>query len=544
GQDSIYTREYLLPYSINLAGAGQFEESLHAVNRFLLIPKLNEQSILAARYRKKNMEFAIADRKQDTSAFDFKVTHAGVGINSEASEYFPSLTIDENQLVFTRRVRNATDEDFFASNKQNGIWSAAQPLQGSINTPLKEGAQQISQDGKWLVYAGEYPDGYGRFDIYISILGSNGWSEKINLGPAVNSEFWESAPCLSPDKNEVYFSSDRPGGYGGIDLYVSRLMANGRWSAAQNLGPQINTAGDETGPFLHADNETLYFTSSGLPGYGGSDIFMTKKLVNGFSIPQNLGFPINTIDNEGTLVVTSDGQTAYFASDRVDSRGGLDIYSFAMRPVYRPLTTSWVEGRVYDSITNKGLNAVVELVDVQTQRVVTSVSTDRDGNYLCTLPLGKNYAFSVNKKGYLFYSGRFSLTATTEQSGLKKDIPLQPFKKGANIVLNNILFETGSFKLLSESMGELDKVVSILQDNPGIKVELSGHTDATGNPEDNQKLSEARAKSVVDFLISKGISANRLSYKGYGSTKPIASNETDEGKALNRRTELTVISEN
>lgn len=542
--DSAYAREYLLPYSINLAGMGNFEEALKAAGLFLLIPKLNENSVKAGTFRKNNYAFAVEQSRKHSQLSSSGFRNAGDAINSVFPEYFPSLTIDEKTLVFTRRV-NGTNEEFYEANAADNRWVQATPLKGTVNTPFNEGAQHISQDGKWLVYAGcNFPDGYGSCDIYISILTASGWSKRENLGEAINSEAWESTPCLSPDKQELYFSSNRPGGYGGSDIYVSRLRPNGRWSSPQNLGQLVNTAGDESAPFMHADNETLYFTSSGLQGYGGKDIFFSKKRMSGFDTAVNLGYPINTIDNEGGLIVAANGVNAFYSSDRADSRGGQDIYTFELREDLRPLNTTWVQGKVYDSATGKGLSAIVELIDLSSKRVVTELQTDADGNYLSTLPLGRNYAFSVNKKGYLFYSNRFMLKEVVSGDHFEVNIPLQPFAKGANIVLRNILFETGKFVLLSESMTELDKIVSILRENPALKVQISGHTDNVGKDPDNLVLSASRAKAVVEYIITKGILAARLTHKGFGAAQPVADNSTERGRSLNRRTEMTVISNN
>lgn len=540
--DAEYSKEYHLPYAINLMGKGSFDEALQAVNTFLALPKLNESSIKSGEYRKKCILFAIERKKSDSNNQELRVVNEGDAVNSPLSEYFPSLTIDQKQIIVTRKVRGGMDEDFYASSKKDSVWTTAAPLPGEINTPMKEGAQQISQDGKWLVYTGQYPDGYGNFDIYVSVHTPQGWSARMNAGPKVNSTFWESAPCLSPDKSELYFSSNRPGGYGGIDLYVSRMMANGKWSEAVNLGPNINTAGDETGPYMHADNQTLYFTSNGHPGYGGEDIYMAKRTEDGFAKPYNLGFPINTIHNESTLTVTADGSKAYYASDREDSRGGMDIYHFDLKPSIRPLPTTWVQGKVYDTITGKGLSAVVELIDLESKRLVSQVETEGDGTYLTTLPYGKTYAFNVNKKGYLFHSARFALTDSFRQTHFDMDIPLKPFVTGSKIILQNILFETGKSDLLPESLVELEKLVRLMNENPAISIQISGHTDSIGKAADNIILSTARAQSVVNYLIKKGIASARLKPIGYGSSQPIANNYTPEGRALNRRTELLVIS--
>ena len=447
-------------------------------------------------------------------------------------------------MVFTRRIKNF-NEDFYYSWKKNNEWDIAKPMEGNVNTPQNEGAQNISQDGQWLVFTGcNRPDGFGGCDIYISYLTPQGWSEAMNLGSKINSDQWESQPCLSPDKRDLYFTSTRFGGYGGSDIYVSHLQPNGRWSEPENLGPEINTTGNEASPFIHADNQTLYFTSNGLQGYGNNDLFYTRKGPGGvWSKPVNLGYPINTISDEGTLFIAADGKTAYYASDRSDSHGGLDIYSFELREDVRPYKTLWVKGQVFDKKTTKGLPSAVELIDLATKQIITKVQTDELGNYLITLPVGKDYAFNVNRKGYLFYSDNFLMSSRSPDSTYEKNIPLQPIEANATIVLKNIFFDVNKFELKPESQVELDKLVQLLNENPTIKIEISGHTDNVGKPADNLILSNNRAKAVVNYLVNKNIAAQRLTSKGYGETKPVADNKTDEGRAMNRRTEVKVISQ-
>ena len=542
-KDTAYTKVYKLPYSINLAGIGQFEKALVAVSEYLDNPKLGESSRKAGEYRQKCYEFALDFEKKNTEKnYVFAPKNLGDKINSAESEYFPSLTIDGKEFFFTRRVRGF-DEDFFSAKRNDSDWNKAGPLGGNVNTDLNEGAQMISQDGQWLVFAGcNRPDGWGSCDIYISILTPQGWSEAMNLGGKVNTDQWDSQPSLSPDKRDLYFTSRRFGGYGGSDLYVSHLLPSGQWSEPENLGPEINTKADEASPFIHADNQTLFFTSNGLQGYGDDDLFFSRKGPKGdWSVPQNLGYPINSIHKEGTLFIAADAKTAYYASDRSDSKGGLDIYSFVLREAMRPFKTLWVKGKVFDKKTTKGLPSAVELIDMNTNQLISKVQTDEQGNYLITLPVGKNYAFNVNRKNYLFYSDNFFLSQTTADSIYEKNIPLQPIEIDASIVLKNIFFDINKFDLKSESEAELDKLVQLLNDNPTLKIQINGHTDSDGKAADNLRLSENRAKSVIDYLNSKNIVATRLSSKGHGATSPLADNTTEEGKALNRRTEMKVI---
>src|SRR5574343_78386 len=460
--DSNYFTDYNLPYSINLAGKGNFEAALQALNKFLTIPNLNEKSILAASYRKKSYEFALSYAKEKPlNNYLFEPKNMGDEINSPVSEYYPTITIDGNEFIFTRRVKNFNEDFYGAVKTGSGKWSMAAGLTGNINTESNEGAQNVSQDGQWLIFtACNLPEGAGSCDLYISYLSKDGWSTPENLGYTINTEFWESAPSLSPDKRDLYFASNRPGGYGGSDLYVSHRLPNGRFSEPENMGPSVNTSGDESCPFVHADNQTLYFTSNGHLGYGGDDLFLVKKGPKGtWSSPVNLGYPINTIETEGSLVVAADGKTAYYASDRSDSRGGLDLYTFELRNDVRPARTLWIKGKVYDKKTLKGLPSAVELNDLTTHETTSKVQTDETGNYLITLPVGRDYAFNVNRKGYLFFSGNFPISEKAPDSTYNIDIPLQPIETNATIVLKNIFFDSRMFDLKPESTTELDNVL-------------------------------------------------------------------------------------
>ncbi|HTL07577.1 MAG TPA: OmpA family protein [Chitinophagaceae bacterium] len=541
--DSVYFKDYNLPYSIDLASEGYFEKALAAVEAFKTIPNLSENSIKAAAYRARCYQFAIDFKKNNPdTGYHFTPVNLGDSINTEVSEYFPALTIDSKQLIFTRRVRKV-NEDFYETFNENGQWKKASPLPGNLNTNMNEGAQSISQDGQWLIFTGcNFPDSYGSCDLYISYLTPDGWSAAENMGNRINTDQWETSPSLSADKRDLYFTSRRFGGYGGSDIYVSHLLPGGNWSEPENLGPEINTIGDESCPFIHADNQTLYFTSSGLPGYGGDDIFVTRKGPKGkWSTPRNLGYPINTIQNEGSLVITSDGSTAYYASNRKDSRGGLDLYTFTLRNDIRPIKTLWVKGKVFDKKTNKGLPSAVELTDLSSKELISKVQTDETGNYLVTLPVGKDYAFNVHRRGYLFFSDNFPLSQKLPDSTYKIDIPLQPLEANATVILKNIFFDVNKYALKSESQVELDNVILLLKENPSLRIQINGHTDNVGKSADNITLSNNRAKAVVDYLSAKGIDARRLSYQGLGDKEPVADNKTEAGRALNRRTELKVV---
>jgi len=540
--DSIYAATYYLPYSISLAGVGQFEKALITVNQFLQNKTLNERSLKAGRYRQSVYQFAVEYEKMHPSKdYIFAPENLGDSINTIYGEYYPSITIDGKNLIFTRRINS--DEDFYESTLENGIWQKALPLSGMVNTNLNEGAQNISQDGEWIIFAGcNYPEGQGSCDLYISYKTLKGWSEPGNLGPVINTDFWESSPSLSPDKRDLYFSSDKPGGYGGRDIWVSHRNGS-KWSRPENLGPEINTSGNESSAFMYADNQTLFFNSNGHPGYGQTDIFFSKKQADStWDVPINLGYPVNTINDEGSLIVAPDGKTAYYASDPSDSKGALDLYSFQLRKDIRPPKTLWVRGKVYDSKTLIGLPSSVELTNTKNQVLLSKVQTDEQGNYLTTLPIGNNYAFNVNRQGYLFYSENYELTDSNLDSVFHVDIPLQPIEKGAVIILKNIFFDTRMTELKPASITELNKVLQLMLDNPTLKILITGHTDNVGKAQDNFTLSNGRALAVINYLLaSKKIEKNRLQFKGLGATKPIENNDTEQGRSINRRTELSVI---
>ncbi len=545
--DSVYSNTYLLPYSISLAGIGNFERALQTVNRFLQTPRLNAQSIKAGNYRKKTYELGIAHaislKSKNAPAYLFAPRNAGENINSDALEYFPSLTIDGSKMIFTRRLNN--DEDFYESNWKNGAWSKAQPVTGKINTNLNEGAQNISQDGEWLVFTGcNYPEGEGSCDLYIAYKSKSGeWTEPENMGRTINTEFWESSPSMSPDKKSLYFASSRQGGFGGKDIWVTNRNTAGKWSTPINLGPTVNTSADEGCPFIHADNKTLYFNSNGHDGYGLTDLFLTRKQDNdSWGTPVNLGYPINTIDDEGSLIVSANGSTAFYASDGVDTKGGLDLYQFELREDIRSEKVLWVKGKVFDKKTKQGLPSTVELTDISSRKLISRLQTDEDGNYLVTLPVGKDYAFNVNRKGYLFYSDNFSVKPNKADSPMLVNIPLQVIEAGASVVLKNIFFDSKKFELQPASTTELDQLILLMKENPKLTILISGHTDNVGKPADNMLLSNNRAKSVVAYLQQKGIEIKRMSAKGFGASKPVADNKNEAGKAVNRRTELSIVS--
>lgn len=541
-KDSVNTQVYLLPYSINLAGLGKFEDALKAAEAFLQIPGLSDRSVKSGSYRKRCYLFAVAYQKLHPISYAFNPINLGDSINTVKSEYYPSLAIADSLLIFTRRGQGYS-EDFYKSIVQKNNYTKAEFIEGSLNAEVAKGAVTVSSDGEFLIFAADFGrKGFGNFDIYISYNTPDGWSEPENLGYTINTEYWESAPSLSPDNKTLYFCSDRTGGFGGKDLYKCERLPNGRWGKAVNMGATINSIGDDLYPYIHPDNQTLYFASNGHLGYGNTDLFICRKDVFGsWQKPENLGYPINSINDEGSIAISSDGTTAYYASDRSDSYGGLDIYKFEMPEAYRPFKTIFVRGQVTDAKTNKGVPCSLELVENSNATSLLKIQVDELGKYFIPLPVGKDFTFTVNRKGYLYYSKSIEFSKYKPDSTYIKDIALTPIALNSTFIFNNVEFANNSFELLDISKIELDKLVQVLQENPSLKIEIKGHTDSIGLAKNNVLLSTNRAKAVVDYCISKGVAANRLSFKGFGSTQPIASNKTEEGRRKNRRTAFEVV---
>lgn len=370
------------------------------------------------------------------------------------------------------------------------------------------------------------------------------WSEPKNLGPLVNSPYWDSQPCISNDGNTLFFSSGRPGGEGSNDIWYAERI-NGKWTQAKNLGKPINTAGSEYSPFFHADGETFYFSSDEHPGFGGIDLFMSKKLENGWGAPKNLGYPLNTINDERTIFINAKGTKGYINSDRIEGGlGGYDIYAFDLDEKIRPSFATFVRGFVLAENSEKPLNATLTIVNLATKDTVRVVETNSGtGKFLLSLPLDQDYAAFVDAKGYLFHSENFSLKGLEKGKDQYFDlmIYLAPIRKGASIVLKNIFYESGSFELLESSKTEMDHLVEFMKLNPKVKVEISGHTDNVGSQSDNLSLSRNRAGEVRKYLISQGVGEGRITSEGYGETVPVAENVDDAGRALNRRTEFRIL---
>ncbi len=540
------------PVFFNMATAemmsGQYGKALVHYEVYLGLPKISEKNKSLATRNVINCKFAIEAVKNPVP---FSPESVGEGINTSHDEYWPSITADGQTLMFTRQERPSENvlrkvifqEDFYISYLSDNIWKTAVNAGSPLNTSQNEGAQSLSSDGNYMYFtACERPGGLGSCDIFFSSLNNGKWSLPVNLGSPVNTKYWEVQPSINAAGNMLFFSSNRPGGIGGKDLWYSVYKSNKKWSTPRNLGNTINTTGDEMSPFIHFDGKTLYFSSDGLPGMGGLDIYFSRMLDDTtWTEPKNLGYPINTYNDEMGLTIESGGQKAYFSTKR-DEKEGKNIYSFRLYEAVQPDPVAYLKGKVTDRLTGQVLIAEYELINLSTEKSVIKKLTDSNGNFLVCLPSGNNYGLNVSKDGYLFYSENFMLEGqhTAMEPYLKK-IMLSPFRVGEKMLLTNVFFEVDSWKLKKESLAELNNLADLLKNNKELKVEIGGYTDATGTDEHNLSLSEKRALAVLNFLVETGIQADRLKCKGYGNASPVGDNITYEGRKLNRRTEVQII---
>ncbi len=532
-----------------LMALGRYEEARISYNKLSFYDNVPERIRRSAGQKILNCDFAI-DAIKNPVPFD--PVDIGAAINSEDDEYWPTLTADEQVLIFTRQTKRDTSgrrvppnlrEDFYISYFIDDEWTPAREIGPPLSSELNEGAPSVTADGRLIFFTGcNREDGHGSCDIYFAERTGNKWGEPVNLGPPVNTTAWEAQPSVTPDGQTIYFSSNRRGGQGNMDLWYSNYLGNGKWDTPVNMGDVINTPGNEMSPFIHADTRTLYFSSDGHTGMGGYDLFVIRRdEEKGWTAPVNLGYPLNTHHDEIGLIVNASGDRGYFASDRMT---GLvrDIYTFELYPEARPLEVSYMKGTVFDAETRRRLSAGFELIDLETaETVIQSLSDPVTGEFLVPIATGRDYALNVSGEGYLFYSDHFSLSGFSPQTDpYLKDIPLNPIKEGEKTVLRNIFFEFDSYELKPESIVELDYLVGFMNNNPAIRIRINGHTDNVGGADYNMELSDRRVESVAGYLYRSGISPQRVEYRGFGETMPVATNETEEGRALNRRIEFEI----
>lgn len=525
---------------------------------------------------------------KDLMRFPIRVFKDNLGnvVNTKYPEYSPIVNADETVLMFTscRDVTTGGDidpdynvyyEDIYIAKKDGDIWTIPINPGKPFNDDSHDAIVGLSTDANYvLIYKGEENGG----DIYICNIEEGEWQKPKALPKEINTNMHESSACFSPDMRTLYFVSDKEGGYGRSDIYMCKVDPDSKpgklkFEDPVNMGSVINTPYDEEGVFMQADGKTLFFSSKGHKTMGGYDIFKTEFINGKWTEPVNIGHPVNTPDDDVFFSVNITGKHGYYSSFEEDGFGRRDLYmitflgpekplihesdykylAFEERPVNETMLEKEVEvkafalvtvrGKVLDELTRSPLNVLMEIIDNESNRIIASFeSNERTGDYMVSLPSGKSYGLAVKAKEYLFHSENFDIPPVTEFQEMNKDILLKKVEIGSKIVLKNIFFEFNEATLRPESIPELERLIKLLNDVPTLKIEISGHTDNVGSELYNQELSEDRAKAVVDFLIAKGIDENRLEYKGYGLTQPIATNETEEGRAMNRRTEFKVLS--
>ncbi len=550
------------------------------------------------------------------------IENAGGAVNSSFHEYSPLLSADGNTMIFTSnrstddyKIKSGTNfEDIYITHRKGERWDEPQKISPNINIKFNDAAASLSADGNTLLLY--YENGGG--DIYISTKTDGDWSKPVPLNKNINTAlFWETSACLSADGQKLFFASNRPGGKGELDIYVSELDAKGDWSKAANMGSTINTSGNEDSPFMHPDGETLYFSSDGHPTMGGNDIFKSEFKDGRWQKPANLGYPINSIEYDGFFTISADKKTGYYSTLREDGLGSADIYTVTFleplpeeKPILLVSTSSEIvkeqkqtepekeepiktesiktepvkevvlveapketvepakeevktedfvdpiiqfhkdlkivtvlKGKVIDETTTAPLSAVISLVNNQTHKIIAKINSDpATGNFELTIPHGGNYGVATEKDGYLFNSINFNLPQFAEYQEIDTHIIMVKAEIGSKVVLKNVFFDISKATLKSESISEIEKLRELLVNNPELNVQINGHTDNTGNAVSNKALSLKRASSVVEYLVSKGMSAIRVSAKGFGSERPIVSNDDEaDGRAINRRTEIEII---
>jgi outer membrane protein OmpA-like peptidoglycan-associated protein len=533
---------------------GEYEAALANFKKFRTYKNANADLIKETEWLMANCEFGMEAIKNPVP---FDPVNVGAGVNTFEPEYFPTLTVDQKQLLFTRETGGKNgmrgQEDFFISTDLQGYWDTGQPMPKNINTPFNEGAPTFAPDGKTLIFVGCVAQGYGygpgrrgygSCDLFVTQKVGSKWLDPINLPGLVNSKHWETQPSLSSDGKTLFFIRGNMRSSGGRnkrngDIYMSKLLEDGSFGEGVRLPKNINTPYSESSCFIHPDGKTLYFSSNGHIGMGGYDLYMTTMQPDGsWSDPKNLGYPINTAADENSLLVYANGELAIFGSNREGGLGSLDLYQFEMPEEIRPTRTIYMTGTVYDVTTNERLAAQFSLIDLVTgEEVVRSFSDSEDGSFLVSLPINREYGLLVKRDGYNTYSVNFNLTVPeNSEEPYHRDVPLIPLSEpNRENVLANVLFDLDSDKLRPESYVELNDFADFLIRHPKIKVQLQGHTDSQGNADHNLDLSKRRAKSVYTYLVGKGVAADQMTHEGYGENKP--SEFVNDAGELIKRTE-------
>ena len=535
---------YFFELGDNYLQVGNYEKARDFLTRYLDSEMLNRVKVDQAALWKRTAEYAIKNKRNISG---FVPRPLGDTVNCFPMQYFPVLTADEQELIFTRRLgeSNEDDEDLVITKKDSlGHWQKPESISPNVNSEFNEGTCSISADGRQLIFTSCLGrKGFGNCDLFQSLKVGGIWSQPLNMGPQINSAAWESQPSLSADGRVLYFLSDRKGGLGNRDIYVSHQIEPNKWTKAENLGPKINTSYDEISPFVHANGRTLFFAANGRLGFGGYDLFRSEKENGEWQEPINFGYPVNNHEDQFSLFITADGKRGYYSHEEGSKNTSGKIYEITVpEELQIKFRSNYVKGKVRDRKSGLPLNARIELYNVVTNELVSFVNSDSiTGEYLMVLTQGSEYGLFVSKKDYVFQSLNFNYESEINIEPVVVNVFLDRVTVGAISVLKNIFFEFDKYDLQDKSKTELEKMVRFLTENPLIKIEIGGHTDNDGSPAYNLKLSQNRAQSVASYLVQYGIDIKRISQKGYGADRPIQPNDSEENKQANRRIEFKIL---
>ena len=535
---------YFFELGDNYLQVGNYEKARDFLTRYLDSEMLNRVKVDQAALWKRTAEYAIKNKRNISG---FVPRPLGDTVNCFPMQYFPVLTADEQELIFTRRLgeSNEDDEDLVITKKDSlGHWQKPESISPNVNSEFNEGTCSISADGRQLIFTSCLGrKGFGNCDLFQSLKVGGIWSQPLNMGSQINSAAWESQPSLSADGRVLYFLSDRKGGLGNRDIYVSHQIEPNKWTKAENLGPKINTSYDEISPFVHANGRTLFFAANGRLGFGGYDLFRSEKENGEWQEPINFGYPVNNHEDQFSLFITADGKRGYYSHEEGSKNTSGKIYEITVpEELQIKFRSNYVKGKVRDRKSGLPLNARIELYNVVTNELVSFVNSDSiTGEYLMVLTQGSEYGLFVSKKDYVFQSLNFNYESEINIEPVVVNVFLDRVTVGAISVLKNIFFEFDKYDLQDKSKTELEKMVRFLTENPLIKIEIGGHTDNDGSPAYNLKLSQNRAQSVASYLLQYGIDIKRISQKGYGADRPIQPNDSEENKQANRRIEFKIL---
>ncbi len=563
---------YYKGYSLQLQG--KFDEAINAYQDFENSYKKADNFSKFVTQRKNQCKFAKTSIANPIRAWVDNIPE----LSSPQDDIAPSISTDGSEMILTSNKPNGHkpnavgeyDKDIYTSTMVDGVWSTPKPIKGNVNSEVDDVSNNLNYDGTKMLFHREVN---GQFDIFESRLSGYDWSTPTAMHFQISSsKANEQYAAYSNDGWSVYFSRDNASRENGFDIMYSQMQSKIQKDfMAATMIPAVNSKFNDGPIYLHIDGETMYIASEGHESMGGYDIFVSKKVQGQWTKPVNMGYPINTPYDDFFFAPTANGKFAYIASNRDGGKGGFDIYKvtfwgpekapitetedYLLASLAMPIKDASIEGTVevnkksftvfkgitIDAMTKKPVEASIEITDNGTGKVIETFTTNSaTGKFIITLASGKNYGIAVKAEGYLFHSENFDIPQGSADNLVNKEIELKKIAIGSKIALRNIFFDTGKSTLRSESNAELDRLVKLLKDVPALKIEISGHTDNTGSATLNESLSQARAEAVVTYLTSKGIQASRLTAKGYGASKPVASNNNEDGRQQNRRTEFEI----